>query len=966
MLISACADYRSLGFPDVEVEGLTSTFYGGLQCEVATLESGSSGCSDWQCHSFNTSIDITTPTCEIRSFNLTAGCSKQLDAVSCPIEDLWGIGCDNYADGTDKTRLVFMYGELKQDLRKASQNGTNPTEVDTEKTTTIVCEAKYNITDTHIIMDRHGNLKNNPQKTATSTHTQRFPAYDLVDGLLTACDAAGVVLGGDYSYWVWSSKPWDNVLTLFNKWVAAAYPSSNLKDPNVLQSRANEMFAMVTAQMVKQNLMRPSTDTTIGTCRATEDRLRVRGLSLYLMGAVLVLLMLSTLTLLCIAPRTYSSRDPSSIGGLALVVSQSPSLLSRLSSSGSTDLKTMKGQMDNVECQTLLTQKGHAWQFAIDLSSTNTSEEQHTTPDTEPKSEPTYWRPMSLRPVFKILVIVALLILVVLLEVLYSVSQKNDGLTEVEPHQNQRFAWVYIPAIIMIAAQTLVGMIAFSSLLIFPYFQLRSGKPNTRRDILQNYASETAIKSLWKSVAAKHIIVACMALAMLLAPLLTIAVSGLYTAQATSGQISVTLSVQDQLNSSFTPLHLGSTNSSNSALSANNIGLLLSQNFTFPRWTYDELAFPEMILEIPPTVNLSTLAGSNITATLPAIRSDLSCSVAAVVPTNFTDVLGDRQRKANVSAFEALGVYSGEYGNPYWPIPESGKPFGLFSECGERAYNDKTNTFCGVLGTSELHWNAFTCFSTINQLDVEVIMDASTLAIIAATPDESTVRFFSNQTLTRGDSDTFPSSMIPALFGSSNFRIDVAGYYDPTFQAVVYGLGTHDSLDNFPMGEYMSNEGFEKIVAQLQHIHRTVTAQSADFIRIPLDTSSPLAPPASVNAMLINPNIYRLHQSAVSTRILDGLLIAIALCVALSFFLMDTRKVLPKNPASIAAGASLIAGDARMIRSDILPEGAQWYSDTELNAKKVWDGLFFRLGWWDNDGPSENGGQGKYFKIDTI
>src|SRR5690242_11125133 len=329
--MSTCDDWEILDFEGLEIEGLTSTFYGGLQCEVAAVKSGRSGYSGWQCHSFNTSIDITAPTCEIRGFNLTGGCGMTYNATSCPVERIWGVGCDDYANGYE-TRLVLMYGELKQDLGRASNNGTDPTELDTEKTTAVVCEAKYNITDTHVIMDRYGNLKNDPQMASTTARAQKFPAYNLVDGLLTACDAAGVVLDDTYAYSSQPADPWGSFHVLFEKWVNATYPSSDLRNPNVLQSRANEMFSMLTAQMVKQNLMRPSTDTTIGTCRATKDRLRVRGLSLYIMGAVLVVLMLSTISLMYIAPRTYSSRDPSSIGGLALVLSQSPALLSRLSS----------------------------------------------------------------------------------------------------------------------------------------------------------------------------------------------------------------------------------------------------------------------------------------------------------------------------------------------------------------------------------------------------------------------------------------------------------------------------------------------------------------------------------------------------------------------------------------------------------------------------------------------------------
>ncbi|KAJ8112986.1 hypothetical protein OPT61_g4777 [Boeremia exigua] len=944
------------GSADVEVEGLTSAFHGGLDCEVATVQSGTSGCSDWQCHAINVTLAITTPTCDIRGYNLTSGCEKRLDAVSCDLEAIWGVTCDSHADGHDKLRLVFMIGQLYQDLGGASKNESEALKVVTDNTTTIVCEAKYNITDTSVIMDRNGNLKNTSSNSVATIRAKQFPAWDLVDGLLTASDAAGVVLKAAYSYSSYNFFPWGSFLQFFTSWTHIAHPSSDLKDPNILQSHANEMFSMATAQMAKQSLMQPSADTTLGTCRSIEDRLRIRGLSLYLMGATLGILMLSTLGLLCIAPQQYSSRDSSSMGGLALVLSRSPALLSRFSSLACTDLKTTKRQLDNVQCQSLLAQHDQGWQLVVDLTSPEASGTEHTCSATASPSGPTYWRPLSLRPVSKVLVTVVLLVLVVVLEVLYSVSRKNNGLTEVNPQRYERFAWAYIPAMVMLTVQTLIGMIAFSSLMIFPYFRLRSKATNTRSDILRNYASEMAIKSLWSSIAAKHVIVACMALALLLAPLLTIAVSGLYTAQVTGTEIPVTMFIRDQLNASFLSVDIPTIGSDLYRTSANNIGLLLTQNFTFPQWTFDELAFPEASFDFPAGMSTGELIGSNITTMLPGIRSDLSCEIAASVPTNFTDTLGQsRWRKANVAAFEALGVYEDDSTDIFWPS-SGGNPFGFFSLCGRDNQRDPKNTFCGALGTSEVNWKAFTCSSVINQLGIAITMDVSTLTIIAAAPDESTSRLFSNQTLTSGSLDSFPSSMVPSLFGSADFggQTSVAGYFDPAFQAVVYGLGTHDSLDNFSVDKYLNSDGIKEIVAQLQHIHRTITAQSANLIRIPLNTTSLLAPPGTVNATLMDSHRYRLHQSLLSTRILDGLLVTIALCIALSFCLMDTRKVLPKNPTSIAAGVSLIAKDARMLQSDVLPEGAQWYNDSELETKRAWDGLFFRLGWWDGGEPSEH------------
>lgn len=953
------------------MEVRTGSFWAGLDCEIATIVSGHSGCSDRQCHGINVSLAITSPTCEIKSYNLTTGCGMRIDAVSCDVNTTWGIGCDTYADGHSSNRLVFLNGRMNQDLGKADSNGTQPLKVIADNTTTIVCEPKYDITETYVTMDQNGNVKNSPEMSTNTSRIQPFPAWDLVDGLLTATTAVGISLDHGYNYISYDFFPWSTFHKLFIKWVDVAHPASDLKDSSVLQSRAKDMFSMVSAQMAKQSLMRASSDLVLGTCRGTQSRLRVRGLSLYLMGAILVLLIVSSISLLYVAPRRYSSRDPSSIGGLALAVSQSPALLARLSSYGSADLKTIRRRLENFECQSLLVRRDQTGRLAIDVSTNGDLEDAESALEpTEPAPYP-YWRPLSLRPVFRSLVIAFLLIMIVLLEVLYSISQKRNGLVKVDPKSDQRFAWAYVPAIVMVAGQTLVGMIAFSSLMVFPYFQLRRRDSSTRNDVLRNYVSETAIKCLWQAASAKHIVVFCMALAMLLAPILTIAVSGLYTASPTSEDVPMTLSVQDQFNSSFRPRDLWFEGGAVAKAASNDIGLLLTQNFTFPLWTFDEIALPKIVSNLPKMIqpNSSALSGSNITVTLPGIRSSLNCSVASSVPINFTDTL-DRFRGPieNVTAFEMLGVYDwhGTVPGSFLPWPRPGlQPFGLFTACGYPYSKDMFNTFCGAFGTSEMNWNAFTCSSHIDELDVEVDLDAASLSVLAGRPNESTSRFFSNETLCSGNSVAFPSDMIPSLFGGADFQGQkaIAGFYDPAFQAVVYGLGTRDHLENFPMSEFMNDEGVTKIFDQLQHVHRIVVAQSANLIRVPLNTTSSHAPLATVNATLTNSHTYRLQQSVVSTRVLDGLLVAIALCIALSF-LMDTRKVLPKNPASIAAATSLIAGESQMLSKEILPEGAQWFSDAELKEKRVWDGSFFRLGWWDGDCPSER--EGKLFKLDSL
>jgi len=95
---------------------------------------------------------------------------------------------------------------------------------------------------------------------------------------------------------------------------------------------------------------------------------------------------------------------------------------------------------------------------------------------------------------------------------------------------------------------------------------------------------------------------------------------------------------------------------------------------------------------------------------------------------------------------------------------------------------------------------------------------------------------------------------------------------------------------------------------------------------------------------------YRLRQNLISTRILQGLLIAMIVCALVTLLTIDLRNILPKNPCSIAAQTSLVAG-SQMMRD--LPVEAQWLSDKEF--EKLFEGGRYRMG-WSGEGAEERFG----------
>ncbi|KAG9643529.1 hypothetical protein KCV04_g4624, partial [Aureobasidium melanogenum] len=108
---------------------------------------------------------------------------------------------------------------------------------------------------------------------------------------------------------------------------------------------------------------------------------------------------------------------------------------------------------------------------------------------------------------------------------------------------------------------------------------------------------------------------------------------------------------------------------------------------------------------------------------------------------------------------------------------------------------------------------------------------------------------------------------------------------------------------------------------------------------------------------LVDTSRQRLFQNRTSTSILEGLLGIIWVCTVIALVLFDSKELLPKDPCSIAAQASLFA-DSEFI--DLIPPGAECLSDKELAETTPFKDHLFSLGWWEKEGEAE-----KTFGIDV-
>ena len=109
---------------------------------------------------------------------------------------------------------------------------------------------------------------------------------------------------------------------------------------------------------------------------------------------------------------------------------------------------------------------------------------------------------------------------------------------------------------------------------------------------------------------------------------------------------------------------------------------------------------------------------------------------------------------------------------------------------------------------------------------------------------------------------------------------------------------------------------------------------------------------------LRDPHRLRLAQSTISTRLLEVLLGLMLLAAIAAIWAIDTRRTLPKNPCSIGAVISLLAGTSQVLNESVIPTGSEHLNDHELRKQGIFSGFLFSLGWWTDDDGERNFGIG--------
>ncbi|OJD29178.1 uncharacterized protein BKCO1_890009 [Diplodia corticola] len=969
------------GGQNLSISSTVDIFHAELGCEVVDSPYWSDDCFGGSnfygdCKSAKPKVNLTTSSCRIENLETgTISGASQSGIYGAAVEA-------NCTDSPSDHRLVIAmirYGIGRN--YTGGFSGASNSQLSMEPAPILVCQPSYAIDAQHITMDEAGSLVSAASRNASTARAADqlpIPQWTLVEDILQSVSNASSAASGpaneiqDIGSSGSTARP---MLDKFMYCLLAFNPSNitDLLDIRLLQQEAERFYSTVAAQMAKDYLMVPSDREASGDVAADQQRLRIRGLSYYLMEAILASLIIMAAALYFLAPRNDVSRDPGSIGGLTAIMAESPSFCEALSPCGRTGLSSLYERLSNYRALSTMQASEGKLEFRVVMVPQDSATPVQASAEESGEGKIRWWKPLAMSRITKTGVTLYLLLLVAALESTYQASVKHDGLANVETESYVRYTWSYIPALSMFIAQILVGMIGDVSKIYAPFYELRRKGPVPAKALFSDPLSQLTVQTVIKAIPTKQFALLATGLSMLLTPLLTIVASGLFSPETTKYSIPVTAKFDDAFNL---------TSATITAQSSFVIGLLLQSNLSYPAWTHGELAVPQLHLDTiqqtgqPLNSSYPYFNGSTVALTVAAPRASLNCTYLppGQVYVYNDDLFANTQASTptlsatNSDCLDLNSQIEGNYSRPF------GWTSSVIGSCGY------IRGVYGPSATDNSTAQGFYCTPTIEQVRVNLTLQLPSYDIISATALEDD----------DDDATTTPTPYATSEWDWSNFDLSAilpgAGYtsnsstttttsttpladpdpdpdpnldLDPVFQAI---LSTSTSPTTLTPTTLFDPASFAALAASLQHIFRLAFAQVINLeFRVPVsdvDLSSTSTTTTTLNATLTNPDrLLRLKQSAVSTRVLEALLGAIAACLLASFALMrDARRVVPAagvgegSPCSVGAVGGLVAG-SRMVRA--------WGKERGVVGKEgegEGEGEGFSMGFWEEDEEGEGEG----------
>ncbi|KUM62199.1 hypothetical protein ACN42_g4914 [Penicillium freii] len=923
--------------PNAMVTAPVDGMMADLGCETASIDIKKWDVTDVAGHSHHSStrksngVNLMTPSCTISNVALNSA----LGGVSPYVAKFASGQCDD-SSAEDGMRIVVTLAEIS--LGKLARNTSTLTETDTttevilNRSVQLICNPTYSLVKLQ--------AETNTSQSSSPVNLRRIGTERSALPILTAWDIAKAVLSDSSSHGSFArpnhnhnlfhatDDPFQNMtyvdvaLQLGAQLTGITGDIKQLFEDGVLNNAASSYYRAMTAQLMNKGLTLRNQSTAVGHAIVHENRIVITQLSLRVMEVCLILGILLAVSMIFLGPRTtIAPWNPTSISSVATIMAKSNGICQSLRGTGTAPSDALNDSLKERRYYSELTPKG----FLI-----KTEGEDIRSLDNQESHKPT-WEPFP-GLIARGVIFIAVALLIVALEIALHISRKNNGLGNVSSNEHQHYLWTILPSLVMASVGILFGRIDFNTRSLAPYEQLKQPTGALFKESMTvNYLDSLVTTNIIRSIRERHFAVLVTTLAPLVSSFLVIVASGLYSAIEVPHQISTNFTQE-------TTFYRGNSADGNPIFGMVAAKEILQKNLTFPHWTYDELAFPELSMQVP----LSTNETENlyVDIRMPALRAAPACyfQTGSQLQWNFSRVKYGTEPVYQLSVLAPSMPCSladqdmGSTSSTSSPVLL--KSQGLFGQssmlaCGTNfSANPATLYIWGNFQNDSVeNISAMTCIEAAETVDTLTRFQLPGFDITddhPPVPDESSAR-------------SAPNVDVPWIsWNNPHTTDDIAenSDLDEFFTALVMGKYA------IPAEDLVNPDSSDIIIKAINRQDRILRAQV--FNNYSRSGTDGTLEHTSLPGNITLSNRLRLSQDAASTRVLEALLASTLVLGIVGSILMNTDHVLPKNPSSIAAVASLLADSNILTRYETVmgdPNGQSLGQDFFSQCR-------FFLGFW--------------------
>lgn len=751
-------------------------------------------------------------------------------------------------------------------------------------------------------------------------------------------------LGGE-----WAADVTDVEWNIWFAMLNITQPQNNLssfRNTSLMIELSKQVWQGFAAYVIKHDYTYPSNQTLNGTTTSTQGRLCAQELPLRFMEALIALLLLSNVALCFLRPGVFH-RDPTSLGAHAMILARSPDLMGLLEGRGAASKQALRASLSGILASYPRTHAPESPAIALQHFRTGSQKpvEKATAENGDLRK---WWRPIPVRLWFRICILIATLGVMIALEVLLQVSSRGDGLGNVSLDGYLKYTWSLLPAFLLALIGLLFSLVDSTARTIHPFQLLRKGRASLA-DILYDPARQVSLMAVGRAAWKRHFPLLWAILPGLLAPVLTIVTSGLYTVVPVPWTYDAELQLQDWFrdeNGTAGPL-----TRDNEAWTM--FRLIQFNDMPYPNWTQGEYALSRFGAD-----NLRSHDGNDtslyVTARVPAARVNQNCSLVEHYSGESYQILQSANFTNSKLGGDYLPIDPGPLGcdtPPEWNQTTGHRGLWLSRGSTKSGYGYKSTQGYYIVEFYDDYDNYYlqrnhqyidsdrdsgVCGDWREHNFIGLANGMEELALLHCVPYVEAL--WVNATFSLPDLSLVTNVPIAPDMDSSVFLSDS---YNMTKWASQMDLedivsamvnGTSGIGPLAPLMPGPGDEDARQLSAAVEGILAEYYAQSLHLnYREPLDgnhNDDPLtADGQPVMGKVTDRTRLRLVQNEISTRVLQCILGLMAVCLVAASVLDRGVRIIPRDPGSVASRMAYFAGGA-MWRH--VPVGADRWKDEEI------------------------------------